>query len=248
MTRGLYLSTAGMMAQERRVESAANNLANANTLGYHRDVPAVRSFHLHLLHSNPTAGGPVRVTEAPAVPDQLPSGWMSLDLRPGSVRQTGRALDLAIDGDAFFTVAGSTGPRHTRAGNFQVSHDGTLVTPSGEPVLGQSGPIVIRGTRVEVSQEGMVTVDGRPVDRLRLVRLAAPGTAKVGATQLSSASPQPPGPGVRVLQGALTASNVSPIHEMTALIAATRAYETGQKLLQTQDQTLERAVNDVGRG
>lgn len=247
MTRGLYLSSAGMIAQEYRVDALANNLANANTPGFQRDAPATRSFHWLL--SNAAAPAPPQGTNLspPAPTSQVPTPFVGLDTRPGPISHTGRPLDLALDGDAYFAVSAPGGTRYTRAGSFTVDRDGILVTPQGDPVLGQSGTIQVKGSRLEVSSEGVVSVDGKAVDRLRVVTLPAGQASRIGATQLLSAAAQPAGPGVKVVQGALQMSNVSAVQEMAALMVATRAYETGQRLLQAQDQTLERAVNDVGR-
>jgi flagellar basal-body rod protein FlgG len=246
-----------MKAQEQRLDALANNLANVNTPGYHRDVPGTRSFHWMLSEATApaqpvptpaTAGTATATAATPLLPmEQLPVPMVQTDRAEGQVSKTGRDLDLALSGDAFFVVAGKSGFRFTQAGNFTVSPDGYLATTSGELVQGDAGPIQMKGTQFQVSEDGVVAVDGKRVDKLRLVALAPGSATKVGSAQFASTTPQAAPASAKVKQGFLQLSNVNAIQEMATLMTATRAYETGQKLLQVQDQTLDRAVNEVGR-
>jgi len=255
MTYGLYAVVTGSLAQERRLEVLAHNLANVATAGFKADIP---------LFEVVPAPSPLAMPGALPIHPQTPSSPIAFvpdaytvftgvkaDLSAGELRQTGNPLDLAINGKGWFSVETPQGIRYTRNGSFTLDHQGQLVTQDGWPVLGHGGPITIQGSNVLVSPRGAVIVDGQEIDRLKVV--AAQGNdafqraehalfaLRPGATVEETAD------GADIKQGFLELSNVNPIQGMTALIDAMRAYESYQKMLQTWNETTSRAVNDVGR-
>jgi flagellar basal body rod protein FlgG len=228
----------------------SNNIANANTAGYKTDrLPDEVGKSLDLLRwAVDDNGNPVgTITLGPK------SGLSSLDLTPGPIQETGNALDLAIAGTGFFAVQGADGQtRYTRDGGFDLDTDGSLRARDGSAVLNQNGqPVQITGGGdIEVGADGTLSVDGVPGDQLLVVDFA-PGQQllKQGNGMFTPADgglPQP-ATNAQLYQGYLEGSNVDMTESMVQTMNLVRAYEANQHLLQVQDQTLARAVNDIGK-
>jgi flagellar basal-body rod protein FlgF len=250
MIRGLYTAAAGLATATLRLGVASNNIANATTPGYKQDrLPDEVGKSLDLLRwAVDDNGNPVgTITLGPK------SGLAQLDLTPGPIQETGNPLDLAIAGTGFFAVQGADGQtRYTRDGGFRVDADGALRSRDGSAVLNQNGqPIrVPTGGPVQVGADGTLTVNGVAADRLLVVDFA-PGQQllKQGNgmfTPADGALPQPTTT-AQLYQGFLEGSNVDMTESMVQTMNLVRAYEANQHLLQVQDQTLARAVNDIGR-
>jgi len=214
----------GCRIQEHRLETIANNLANANTTGFKKDI---LSFD-HLLNIH-----------------------QKVNLAQGNIRHTGNAVDLALSGEGFFKVSTQDGIRYTRNGKFYVNAEGQLVTPSGHPVLGEGGLISIEGTDVVVDDIGKVSVDGEAVDTLAVVSFGEPELLqKQGDSYYVYNGDEGEGPRpeeTSVKQGYLEESNVMVTQEMIKMIETLRHFESYQKVLQTFDETDAKVINEVGR-
>jgi len=247
MIRGLYTSAAGMLAELQRNDVVANNLANLTTSGYRQDRLAMGTFPAMLLSRIEPGQRPVEIG---AVGGGVQVVEQRVSFLPGTVQATGLPLDLALSGDGFFAVQTPDGEAYTRQGNFTRTADGTLVTADGLPVLGERGPIKVTGSDVRIAEDGSISSDGKVVDRLRVVDFADRGrlekrgqalfTAPAGLTPTAVEAPQ-------VQQGYLEMANVNPIEAVTEMIALVRSYEAGQRAIQAQDETLDRAVNEIAR-
>lgn len=222
----------------REQERTANNLANANTVGYKRD----RTFVQALNERIDIEGAPRSA--------KLTEQWA--DMAAGAVEQTGNPLDVALGGEGFFVVSDAGGaPRYTRAGQFTTDANGLLRDPSGRLVMGRNGAITMPpgGGEITINTNGDIRAGGQLVDRLQVVTFAdlEALTRADGATFI--AGDQPPvevdAPGI--LQGHLETSNVDVIGEMTEMIQHFRLYESQQKVLQTTDQVLQGVTRDLGR-
>ncbi len=231
MVRGIHSAAAGMVAQTTGQEITANNLANANTPGYKRDVAGFGSV---LSHAMEAASGRL-------------DAFGSADMSPGALQDTGDGFNFALVGDGFFAVQTAGGTAYTRDGSFTRDAEGYLTTRSGDRVLGDGGPIQLSGAGWKVDAAGKITQDGREAGALSIVRFARGGLEKSGANLWTSATQPEPAVGVSVRQGYLEGSNVNTVREMVSMIAGFRTYEASQKSIQAQDQTLERLVNEVGR-
>jgi flagellar basal-body rod protein FlgF len=237
MIRGLYTSAAGMVAQQVRLDVAANNLANAATAGYRADVASTAALPSQFLYRFNDA-----VRERGLLPSSpQPVGYLGTGAAVGQVttltrggfyRATGRELDFALQGEGFFVVETPAGERYTKNGAFQVNAAGQLTTSEGFLVLTRSGAVALAD-------------DPNLAENLAVVTTEQPAT-KVGdnlyAAQQVLMSDDTP-----VLQGVLEEANLSPVEAMVDLITAMRTYEAGQKAIQTQDQTLDKLINEVGR-
>jgi flagellar basal-body rod protein FlgG len=237
-----------MDAQTERLAVLANNLANVNAAGYKADHP-----EFFQLLTSPRAAGSVSPTGSAApLPEAAGEVNTRTDFTGGAIRETGNALDLALDGPGFFVVRAPGGPRLTRAGTFTRSSAGQLVTLDGLPVLAPGGqPVTLpdRG-RIAVDERGQISVDGAQVGALQIVEPPSlerlqkeSGTRFVVPPDV----PTPPAAATTVRQGAIELSNVNPILTLVEMIDALRVYEAAQRSARSVDDTLRRAVNDVGR-
>jgi flagellar basal-body rod protein FlgG len=224
MDRGLYIAASGMVAEQMRQDQIANDLANASTPGYKADQVTQRSFGDLLLSNSATgqAVGPLGLG--------VTANQMTTDLAPQPLRETGEPLDLAIAGDGFFAVRTPQGERYTRNGQFSASANGTLVDGLGNEVLGPNGQ------PVKVSAQGTVSAADVGV-------FAINGATKQGDNLFTGARAGAGTGTVRV--GALEGSGVDPARTMVEMIASFRAFESGQKAIQTIDDSLHRAATQV---
>jgi flagellar basal-body rod protein FlgF len=224
--RGLYIAASGMLAEQLRQDQIANDLANTSTPGYKSDRTTQRDFGALLLTNSAT--GAVVGTQGTAVQvDRVVT-----DFTPQPSRDTGEPLDFAITGEGFFAVQTPGGIRYTRNGQFTASASGQLTTADGNAVLGRDG------RPLQVGSDGHV--DPR---RLDVVLLAGP---RKEGDSLVSGTPGGAGPAGQVKAGALEGSGADPAQSMVDMIESMRAYESGQKVIQTIDETLQKAVQQVG--
>lgn len=246
MIRGIYTGASGMVAEASRTDVISNNLANANTAGFKKDVMVTKDFASMLItRINDGADAPVIGSLGLGVAVDEAATIHS----PGIMRSTGNDFDMAIEGKGFFTVETPQGIRYTRNGTFAKNIQGELITQDGYRVLGQNGPIRILGAKMAVSDDGRVLVDNQTVGTLQIVEFAdEKQLTKEGASLFAAPSGQNGKPGVGgVRQGFLEMSNVNVISEMVNLISNYRAYEINGKAVQAHDQLLGKAVNEVGR-
>jgi len=225
MERGLYIAASGMLAEMTRQDQIANDLSNASTPGYKADRSTQRSFGDMLLENTQT-GQQVGSLGLGVATDRVVT-----DLAPAAVRDTGEPLDLAVQGDGFFAVRTNQGVRYTRNGQFTASPQGILQTGLGQPVLGQNGQ------PVRVNPDGTVTATNVGVFNV-------PNARKQGDNLFTGAAAGRATGTVRT--GALEASGADPAKSMVDMIASFRAFESGQKVIQTIDETLQKAANNVG--
>jgi flagellar basal-body rod protein FlgG len=225
MDRGLYIAASGMLAEMARQDLLANDLANVSTSGYKSDRVAQHSFKDVMLANSRTGQQVGPLGSGSAIVRQV------TDLTGAPSKDTGEPLDFAIEGDGFFSVRTAQGVRYTRNGSFQTAGNGTLVDQLGNPVLGQNG------RTIPVGGDGTV-----PASSLGLFNVT--NARKVGDGMFTgTAGARAPG---QVKSGALEGSGVNPTRTMVDMLASLRAYESGQKVIQTIDQSLEKAASRVG--
>ena len=245
MIRGIYTGASGMLAESMRTDVISNNLANVNTAGFKKDVTVTKDFTSMLISRiNDGADAPViGGVGVGVVVDEVATIHST-----GVMRNTGNDFDVAIEGKGFFAVQTPNGVRYTRNGTFAKNIQGELITQDGYPVLGQNGPIQIKGSKMVVSDDGRVLVDNQPVGKLQVVEFANEKQLTKEGASLYVAPPglgKPATGGIR--QGTLELSNVNVIGEMVNLISNYRAYEVNGKVVQSHDHLLDKAVNEVGK-
>lgn len=228
MDRMIYLAMSGAKATMQRQDIVAHNLANASTTGFRAELQAFRAVPVV------GEGASTRVFALESTP--------GYNAAPGPVQSTGRALDVAMKGNAWLAVQALDGTEaYTRAGNLDVNTEGQLTTSSGLTVLGDGGPITIpANSELKIGADGTIsakTGNQRPqvVGRLKLVTPEAPLTR--GTDGLFRAAEELPADQTARLQdGALEGSNVSAIESMVAMIAAARQFEQQMKMLQSAQE------------
>lgn len=250
MIYGLWSSAAGGMVHNLQVDTIANNLANVETTGFRRDlmvfrgrIAETREDALNLHQINP-------------VLDRIGGGLFAdrtyWEKSQGAVVNTGRPLDVGIDGAGYFAVRKNDRTYYTRAGNFTVDVEGRLLTADGGGEVltsGGSGIRIGQPSAVTIGPDGQVAENGEGVGTLALVDFPDPDRLeKVGDSLFEYKGEAVPQDGAGTLvQAALERSNVSVVEEMARMITALRAYESSMQMIRMQDETLARTVNDVGR-
>jgi flagellar basal-body rod protein FlgG len=253
--RALYAAATGMAAQQTRLDSIANNLANVQTTGYKKS----RESFQDLMYQELSHGGLGASSARIEVGSGVRLAAVDKDFSVGSITQTGRPLDVAIEGPGFFEIMGPAGERlFTRDGSFRMDMNGQIVTASGLSVSGLSIPMGAEGIRIdEIGQVHAQWADGREsmMGQIPIVDFLNPaGLRSLGGNlfQMSptSGQPRPVVPGqdqVAVRQYFLEGSNVDVAEELVGMILTQRAYELNSKAVQAADETL-RTVANLRRG
>ncbi len=230
-----------MNAEAARQDAIANNLANIQTPGYKADLTVQRDF-AEVLWANRSTGQIVGAESFGAIARNV------TQLSQGAIRQTKEPLNVAILGDGFFRVRlNGGGIGYTRNGQFNVGAGGFLTDTAGHQVLSAAGqPIFVGGNSsgFQVSQDGAISVGGRPAGNLGIVALNNP--VKAGDNLWTGAPAAAPAQTV-LRQGALEDSNVDPTATVVNMIASNRNFEADQKVLRTIDETLQRGAG-MGTG
>ncbi len=263
MVKGLYTAYTGMVNEQHRLNVLSNNLANADTNGYKKEGTTSQTFADELA---------VKIKDSSyyKMPQRL--GGMSMgvhigetytDYSAGNYRVTDNGTDFALKGDGFFAIsytdkAGNSSVKYTRDGAFTINTQGYLVTKDGDFVLNQNDAMAgnVNG-RIRVNPNEKITVDelgnifqnGQQITTIGHVDftdynyLAKFGEnlydVVEGGTIVASDA--------QVSQGLIESSNVNVVSEMVNMITISRAYQAGQKVINAVDETLEKAVNQVGQ-
>jgi flagellar basal-body rod protein FlgG len=225
MDRGLYIAASGMLAEMARQDLLANDMANTSTAGYKADRVTQRSFSEVLLENTATGATVGPIGSGAGITKQV------TDLAPQTHKETGEPLDFAVAGNGFFAVRTAQGPRYTRNGAFQTGAGGLLVDQLDNPVLTQ------RGRTIKVSAGGTVDPASLGVYKLNNAKKVGEGLFTGTAAGRDAGIAR---------SGALEGSGVDASRAMIDMIASLRAFESGQKVIQTIDQTLDQATSRVG--
>ncbi len=253
MFRGLYAATSGMMAYNRQQQVLTNNLSNAITPGYKNDITAFRSFPQQLIEK---MGGPSTLSN--------PAGTISLgtyaqeaipQFTQGIMKQTSNPTDFALQSpNLVFQVRTATDEiRYTQNGQFVVDQEGVLRTAAGDSVLDRSGQqIQLSSMDFQVDDQGQLTVAGQPAGQLFIGSTDDPFSfVKEGSGLLRYEGEEPPTAAATgeplVMQGFLEQSNVDMTRIMTDMLRTYRGFESNQKVLQAYDQSMQKAVTEIGR-
>lgn len=241
MDKAIYIGMSGAKQTMLAQQAHANNLANVNTTGFKRDFAQARSMPVFGEHF-PTRA--YAMTERPGT-----------DLSAGALIETGRDLDVAIGGEGWLTVQSGSGEEVlTRSGSLSVDVNGLMRTASGEPVMGNGGPVALPPyDKLLIGQDGTVSIipaGGPPdqlveVDRLKLVNPPSDALMK-GEDGFIRRKPdqavqggEPADASVRLTSGFLEASNVNAVEEMISNMQLARQYEMQVKVMRTAQSNSE---------
>ena len=256
MVKGLYTAYTGLINEQNRMDVLTNNLANASTVGFKKEGATSQAFNDVLAFKIKDTTDPLAARPLGAMSMGVKIGETYTDFSQGSMRGTENTYDLAISGTGFFAVeftnkGGETSTKYTRDGSFMLNREGYLVTKDGDYVLGSNNNRI----RLDPNQSSLIDQQGNIWQNNALV--ATVGVTDFedynylehygenyyqpveGATMIEADA--------KVFEGYLEASNVQVVSEMVELISATRTYESNQKVIQTIDETLDKAVNQLGK-
>lgn len=233
MDKMLYISMTGASQNTKALQAHANNLANVSTSGFRRDFEQARSM--------------------PVFGDGLPARAYAMTERPatdfsyGTLQETGRDLDIAVQGDAWVAVQTADGSEaYVRSASMQVDAFGVLRTGTGLPVLGNAGPIAVPPEqKIEVGQDGTISIRAlgeapdvmAEVDRIKLV-MPERGELEKGQDGLirgKNGQEFAPDANARVVSGFTESSNVNAVAEMTAMLSLSRQFELHVKMMRTAE-------------
>jgi flagellar basal-body rod protein FlgF len=261
MIYGLYLSANGVITSSYRQDVIANNLANAETVGFKKDLALFRqrlteAQERRLPTSLPPSSWPGAPHTNPLL-EPIGGGHLArptlIDTSQGELEPTGSALDVAIEGRGYFAVDDRGETRLTRNGQFAVDREGSLIlsNASGQQVLdARRRPIKLAfGGDVHIGKDGTVTQHGQPVARLGIFEVADPAClVKQGATLLRPGNQDlTPAAGATLHSEFVERANVDPATELAALMDTQRQLEANANMIRYQDQTLSKLVNEVGK-
>lgn len=239
MSRGIYVALSGAVAQETALETTATNLANAANDGYERLRPVFRE---ELSGATKRTGSGLHFSAIEST---------AIDGSRGSLRTTGRDLDIALPEGVYMAVDTARGERYTRAGALQVSPSGALTTSSGAKLLREDGkPLTVNvASPATISTDGTVMQDGNPVAKLKLVKLEQGSSLQHEGADLMTVRGRPPvkAEGVEIDLGSLEESNAPVVGSMVELVSASRTFEAFQRMLETFGE-LDRKVLSTIRG
>jgi flagellar basal-body rod protein FlgF len=243
MTSGYYAACTGLISRAAALETIANNLANVSTAGF-------RSTHNVFRSVLAGAGDSSLSTLNQDTNDYGILGLTRLDNTQGALEKTGNELDMAIEGPGYFTAQTSSGLVYTRGGSFHVLPQGQLVTSSGDPVLGENGPITIVGSPLSISSDGTISVKGALAGRLKVVEFSAGSQLQSAGGTYYSATPDTATVATKsvVRQGVLESSNVNPVTSVVEMISAQREVESMRRVLTMFNVDMDKtAAQDLPR-
>ncbi|WP_010236601.1 flagellar hook-basal body complex protein [Clostridium arbusti] len=257
MIRSLYTAVSGMITQEAKQDVITNNMANSNTVGFKGDNLAIKKFDDVLIQNKSKINNGINYTQT--------IGNLSLgsridetatDFTQGSIQNTDSDTDFAIDGRGFFTVNRDNGVEnqnyYTRDGHFHVNMQGYLVNDTGDYVMGRNSNtgnqerILVGNGKITTDAYGNIGIDGRPSYSFGTVDFNNYNTLKKVGDNLYQGENPINNANVSVKQKSLEQSNINATNEMVNMMSTMRTFETQQKVVQSIDETLGQAVNDVG--
>ncbi|MCR5100362.1 MAG: flagellar hook-basal body protein [Butyrivibrio sp.] len=282
MVKGLYTAYTGMVNEQRRMDIATNNLANANSAGFKEQRSVSQSFDDLLgIKIKDLSDAPYTKRNLGIITAGVKLGGTYTNFEQGALKETGNTFDLAINnsipttdsnsvrdnmlagGNGFFATEYGTDEeqniliKYTRDGNFTVTPDGYLVTSEGNYVLD------VNNNRIQINPDldtaiqpnGNILQDGNQVaqiqvasfDDITLLERYQDNAFIIGDSGATVIGTTAEAAGAQVHQGYLEGSNISVVDEMVNLISIQRAYELNSKVIQTEDDTLDKAVNQLGQ-
>jgi len=233
MSGAISATASSLSALEQRYVDITHNLSNANTPGYKRRLSV---FEAQLQSQLGPAG---------------PGGWdgggsirskLAVDFSQGTLEQTQRPLDVALQGPGFMVIETPQGPLYTRSGCLYVNPQGQIVDAAGRVIAGRDGPLVVPNTvgegQISFASDGTVSVAGQPIGRLNVVEFETVSRLEpVGSGCFTAPQDMPPQPaaGTTVQQFHRESSNVNIVAELVNLITVTRMYEANANAVRSQD-------------
>ncbi|MGL5574142.1 MAG: flagellar hook-basal body complex protein [Sarcina sp.] len=249
MIRGLYTAVSGMVSLEAKQASITSNLANINTTGYKAEEINLKSFDEVMLQNRDNKHNEKRDIGGISLGVELDGTYLRDN--QGIFKITDNTTDFAIDGDGYFVVNRDGENFYSRDGKFRVTTSGYLVNISGDSVMGKNlstgniEPIYVGNDNFVMNNQNELSVNGElPRYKIATATFSEP-IPKYGDNLYKGENPNMNST-VYIAQGTLEQSNVNLVDEMANMISIMRAFETNQKVVQTMDDILGKAANEIG--
>jgi len=218
-----------------QLDYVANNIANASTTGF-------KAEHLYYAMKGKKVQEGAMMELGPTV--------TKMDYSQGTLMLTGNRLDMAIEGEGYFTIQTKKGNVYTRNGNFMLNKNNELVTTSGDYVLGESGKIVLTEGNIIVNQEGSIYVDENPAAKLKISTFKNPyalSRSTDGRFVDSGNAGLTAAKDYKISGGYLEMSNVNAVREMTDMMEIQRTFESYQKVILTLQDMDKISTSRIGK-
>lgn len=246
MDNSLLVSLSQQLAAYRAMDVIANNLANVSTPGFKRESAKFEEYMVRLRPSEDQKG--------PQTVSFVKDAGVLRDAAQGNIEATGATYDVALNGSGYFQVQTPAGMRYTRDGHFSLDANGNLVTSEGYQVQGDGGAITITPTDgdINIAQDGSVSsvINGasNQLGKIKVVDFADDTALVKEGSNLYSTSQIPNTTTTTTMrQGALEASNVQPVIEISHMIEVMRAYEATATLSKSQQDLMTQAIDKLGQ-
>lgn len=242
MDNTLLISFSAQNALTRRLEVAANNMANVSTAG----------FKAEQVLFEPVMRRPASIVERPTTVEFVRDYTIARDFRPGTLQRSDNPLDVALTGQGFFTIATPNGPAYTRDGQFTLDTNGRMINHEGKAVLDANGAEItldlIKGAPL-IGKDGTITQSGTEVAKIGIVNFEKPGALKKVGDNLWRAEGQNPiaSTTFEVVQGMVEGSNVVAINELTNIMQISRAFESATRLARQAEDLRSKAIERLAR-
>lgn len=248
MLRGIYSAGTAMLTQRKKMDVLANNIANSTTIGFKEDNLLSRSFR-DMLISRVNDPNIVNISQQVGPYNTgIHIDEIITNFEQGGFEETGKATDFFINGDGFFSIDTPQGIRYTRDGSFMLNAQGYLVNQDGHMVMGQNGGIYLGTDNFTARANGDIYVDNTYIDTIQMIGFENYlDLRKEGNNLYINDNPnniiESNG---QLKQGFLEASNVNMAKAMVNMLQVYRNYESNQRVIGILDDTLGKAVNDIG--
>lgn len=233
MHKGIYIAISGAVLKQNQLEMIAQNLANANSIGYKREYITFSDYLVKEI--NNFSDDKIMTNIAKTY----------YDFSVGDFIKTGKPLDIAIEGNGFIALEENL---YTRRGDLKIDENGFLVNFKGYKVLGKKGFIEVGKNKIpQISQDGKIIVDGNVLDEIKIVDFDRYEVLTKKDSGIFFSKETGKESKANILAGFLETSNVSPVNEMISMIEALRDFESYQKAVQIFDESINKIVNDIAR-
>ena len=234
-----------LVAQSRAMEVSANNLANTGTPGFRKE----RMLFSDWLVREPASTGSHSLPPGGRILSYTQDRATYRDRQEGTLTHTANPLDLAINGDGYFTVQTPRGPRLSRSGHFERANDGTIVDATGQALLDTGGQNIVLSpadTVITVSANGSISSQNGPIGQIGMVTPNDPNKLRAeGARLLAADTPTTPVDKPQITQGALEDSNVEPTGELTRMMNDLREFQFTTQFVQAEADRQQSAIDKI---
>ncbi|MDF1494259.1 flagellar hook-basal body protein [Caproiciproducens sp. CPB-2] len=242
MVRGFYALGSGMLTQSRILTGVSNNLANIETPGYKKKEVTASTFGSMVINRVDSQKTPIGTMSLITAADKT-----NVIHSEGTLKNTERPLDFAIQGEGFFAVQGANGTVYTRNGSFNVDAEGYLVLDNVGRVMGQNGPIQIGTDQFTADAQGNLAVGGNVVDKIAVYGFDDYNNLRISGDGMFTGTNAVLVQNPDIMWKTIEGSNVNAAEEMTDALSAQRNLQNCSQAIKMYDQVLSDAVTNIAK-